>query len=428
MENSSQLLAISFERGTGVNPSGIGAPEQGGGGGGFTMGASVGNPAPSIGFAYRRTPRSSARIRPRGLAGGGDIPGIGGDGGNNHTIPPPSSSRLLSEGSLTASGARKSGGILSPDVYLSGGVKRLNIPNNIDERRPRFSESRPLIKPSPDDGGTSNGNARHGASTENGGSGAGGSGGGAEEMKRSEASTAVTETSTPSDTASYRNGNNGRFHGQNVGVRGGGKSDSLSSPAGSARRGHGGASGVHGEIASPPPSGGAGTDVRAAAGGGGGDESLLDDGSPAGGGGVNGGGGLFDGDGDADTSAFAPTLDVEGYETTPPMSELVTMTESSLKCVNGFSVSRPGFGSIKWKEPVDLRRLDIGNVVSAWLVIDCVLNLLWRSLDIWLSDALKVSGRILFACAGHSLVDGVNTRNMLLMFFKQRYFVPPSRH
>lgn len=370
VQNSSQQLAISFERGSGANPSGVNAADQGGGvgtgvggGGGGSTGASVGNAAPSVGFAYRRTPRSSARIRPRGLAGGGDNVGAGGDGGNSSMLPP-SSSRLLSEGSLTPGGAggvagSKARGILSPDVYLSAGVKRLNIPINTEERRPRFSESRPLIKPDSGgdggaisaqggDGGVGVNGSGDGDRSDNRAAVAGGAEGGREETKTGERDdfAVTTGTSTPAPSANRGGGSAGSRNGGGAGI-----GDSVA------------------DMASPPPSGAVGTDVRAAAGGRGGDESLLDDGSPAAGGGGGGGGGLFDVVSDADVgvssgSAFAPTLNVAGYETTPRMSELAAMDESSLRSVTGFKVSRPGFGSIAWKEPVDLRRVDIGAVVS----------------------------------------------------------------
>lgn len=173
-----------------------------------------------------------------------------------------------------------------------------------------------------------------------------------------------------------------------------GMAGGLSSPDGNTRRSGGGggrSSSALADIVSPPPSGSVGTDVRAAAGGGGGDESLLDEGgSPSaggdgGGGGGGGGGGLFDVEGDTDVgvggTSFPPTLDMEGYETTPPMSELVAMDENSLRSVTGFKVSRPGYGSIEWKEPVDLRRVDIGLVVSSYGLCYSFLVCTWKGWD-----------------------------------------------
>lgn len=327
--NSSQQLAISFER----HQEGASGGNQAG------AGAGAGQASPSLGFAYRRTPRSNAYIQPRGFGGGG-VAGSGKKDGKG-SAPMSSSARLLSEGALTPSAKS---GILSPDAYLSGGVKRLNIPTDTEERRQRFSSSRPLIRGSaaaaaaaatpsnarrsqPDVGATSNGNGS----------------GGVDESKGEPASTAATAvTGTTSEanrtTVPSSNGHRVEF--------------AASSPDGSARRNTQGAS--------PPPStGGIGTDVRAAATGA--DESLLD-GSPA-------GGRLFQGDGAAASSSVAPKLDLEGYDTKPAMSELTAMGEDALRAVSGFVVSRPGYGSIAWKEPVDLRGVDIGKVVRRILFI-----------------------------------------------------------
>ncbi|CAM9539431.1 unnamed protein product [Scytosiphon promiscuus] len=46
------------------------------------------------------------------------------------------------------------------------------------------------------------------------------------------------------------------------------------------------------------------------------------------------------------------------------MRKLEAMGKDALRAVSGFVVSRPGFGSIAWKEPVDLRGVDIGKVVA----------------------------------------------------------------
>lgn len=330
--NSGQQLAISFER----------HQADSSGGGGNQAG---GQASPSLGFAYRRTPRSNAYIQPRGFGGGG-VAGSGKKDGKGNA-PMSSSARLLSEGALTPSAKS---GILSPDAYLSGGVKRLNIPTDTEERRQRFSSSRPLIRGSATaaaaagSAATSSLEARRsqpdiGAATSN--------GSGVEEAKGEAASAAaaaaaagtaaVTGTSEANGGASSSNGHRVEF--------------AASSPDGSARRNTQGAS-------SPPPStGGIGTDVRAAATGA--DESLLD-GSPA-------GGRLFQGDGTAPASSFAPKLDLEEYVTKPPMSELAAMGEDALRAVSGFVVSRQGYGSIAWKEPVDLRGVDIGKVVRRCL-------------------------------------------------------------
>lgn len=322
MLNSSQQLAISFER---HQASSSGSNQAGG----------AGQSSPSLGFAYRRTPRSNAYIQPRGFGGGGG--GVAGSGKKDGkgNAPMSSSARLLSEGALTPSAKS---GILSPDAYLSGGVKRLNIPTDTEERRQRFSSSRPLIRGSaaatPSDARRSQ--ADIGATASN--------GSGVEEAKGEAASTAAAAaaaTAAVTGTSSEANGGGvSSSNGHRVEF-------AASSPDGSARRNTQGAS--------PPPStGGIGTDVRAAATGA--DESLLD-GAPA-------GGRLFQGEGGA-ASSLAPKLYLEEYDTKPAMSELAAMGEDALRAVSGFVVSRQGYGSIAWKEPVDLRGVDIGKVVRA---------------------------------------------------------------
>lgn len=320
--NSSQQLAISFER-----------HQAGSSGGNQAGGAGTGQASPSLGFAYRRTPRSNAYIQPRGFGGGG-VAGSGKKDGKGNA-PMSSSARLLSEGALTPSAKS---GILSPDAYLSGGVKRLNIPTDTEERRQRFSATRPLIRGSATAAAaaTTPSDARRSqpdvGATSNGGSG------GVEEAKGEAASMAAVTGTTSEANGGGASSSNGHHRVEFA----------VSSPDGSARRNTQGAS-------SPPPStGGIGTDVRAAATGA--DESLLD-GSPA-------GGRLFQGDGGAAAaSSFAPKLDLEEYDTKPPMSKLAAMGEDALRAVSGFVVSRPGYGSIAWKEPVDLRGVDIGKVV-----------------------------------------------------------------
>lgn len=351
MLNSSQQLAISFERHQASSSSG----DQGGGGGGSGSGA--GQASPSLGFAYRRTPRSNAYIQPRGFGGGG-VAGSTKKDGKGGGAPVPSSSRLLSEGALTPSAKS---GILSPDAYLSGGAKRLNIPTDTEERRQRFSSSRPMIRgataatpnpaddrrPQPDVGAISNGS-------------------GVEEVK-GEAASAASAAGAAAAGVGTSESNGG------LSVSNGNKVDfAASSPDGSTRRNTGGAS--------PPPStGGIGTDVRAAATGA--DESLLDA-SPAAAGGSNGGR-LFQGDSAGGASSFAPRLDLEEYDTEPPMAELAAMTEDSLRAVSGFVVSRQGYGSIAWKEPVDLRGVDIGSAVS----VDGLFTIWYTSLSFFVPSS-----------------------------------------
>lgn len=354
VQNSSQQLAISFER---HHHAGSSGGSQGGG-----TGAGAGQASPSLGFAYRRTPRSNAYIQPRGFGGGGVTAsgkkdGKGGGGGGGAAVS--STARLLSEGALTPG---PKSGILSPDAYLSGGVKRLNIPTETEERRERFSSARPLIRSSPATAAIAAPPA-DGRSTSSQQDVVGGAtnGSGVEEAKGEAASTAAAgrATAVPATSSEMNGGGPNRVD------------FGTTSPDGSARRNARGGRGGDGVVSPPPSTGGIGTDVRAAAGGGG-DESLLDA-SPA-----TGNGRLFQGEGvgggssGGDGNEFAPTLDLEEYKTEPSMAELAKMTKDALKTVSGFVVSRQGYGSIAWKEPVDLRGVDIGSVVSGGCFCVCL--------------------------------------------------------
>lgn len=336
VQNSSQQLAISFER---HHHAGSSGGSQGGG-----AGACAGQASPSLGFAYRRTPRSNAYIQPRGFGGGG-VTASGkkdGKGGGSGGAAVSSTARLLSEGALTPG---PKSGILSPDAYLSGGVKRLNIPTETEERRERFSSSRPLIRSSPATASIAAPPAEdRGTSSQPDVVGGAANGSGVEESKGEPA------TAVPTTSSEMNDGGPNRVD------------FAATSPDGSARHNARGGRGGSGVVVSPPPStGGIGTDVRAAAGGGG-DESLLDA-SPA-----TGNGRLFLGEGvgggGGGGNDFAPTLDLEEYKTEPSMAELAKMTKDALRAVSEFVVSRQGYGSIAWKEPVDLRGVDIGSVVS----------------------------------------------------------------
>lgn len=332
------------------------------------MGLSIGSPSPSVGLSYRRTAISSARIRPRGLTGGTPGGGGAGAGDGDKSMSQPSSARLLSEGSLTPVG---NSGVLSPDAYMSGGSKRLTVMSTTaEERRQRFSENRPLVRAGPPSSSGGSPAVRGvgvspGKRTENGKSGAAitsndevfnADDGGVEEKKER----AVDELA-PRDERRASSSTPSRDSARALPS----STTTVTSPADGARRPLGAAG-----VVSPPPSGGHGTDVRAAAGGG--DESLLE-GSPeatvgssgAGAGGAGGpgsGGRLFDEDLSGGT--IAPRLDIEGYETIPPMSELAVMNEDELRSVSGFVVNRPDVGKISWLRPVDIRGLDIEKLVS----------------------------------------------------------------
>merc|ERR1712046_60820 len=50
------------------------------------------------------------------------------------------------------------------------------------------------------------------------------------------------------------------------------------------------------------------------------------------------------------------------YTYSPPLQQLQGMTQEQLQAVNNFSITREGFGSVAWEEPVDLRSVDCERV------------------------------------------------------------------
>jgi len=58
-----------------------------------------------------------------------------------------------------------------------------------------------------------------------------------------------------------------------------------------------------------------------------------------------------------------PTLTKEGYQVTPSLEELGTMSEADLASVQNFSVARPGYGKVEWKGAVDVRDADLDRIV-----------------------------------------------------------------
>jgi len=63
-------------------------------------------------------------------------------------------------------------------------------------------------------------------------------------------------------------------------------------------------------------------------------------------------------------TAQAPTLTRAGYFTAPSMAALGRMTSCELAAVQGFVVSREGFGTVAWAGPVDLRGVDLDSAVA----------------------------------------------------------------
>ncbi len=60
----------------------------------------------------------------------------------------------------------------------------------------------------------------------------------------------------------------------------------------------------------------------------------------------------------------APKLTKVGYHVSPPMDELEAMSEADLAAVPNFSVTRDGFGRVEWEGAVDVRDVNLDQVVS----------------------------------------------------------------
>lgn len=63
-------------------------------------------------------------------------------------------------------------------------------------------------------------------------------------------------------------------------------------------------------------------------------------------------------------SKLAPKLTMAGYETSPSIEELASMSEADLAAVENFAVRRPGIGEVAWEGAVDVRGVDLDQVVS----------------------------------------------------------------
>lgn len=58
-----------------------------------------------------------------------------------------------------------------------------------------------------------------------------------------------------------------------------------------------------------------------------------------------------------------PVLTKDGYTCTPSIEQLSRMTEEDLASVKEFTVSRAGYGSLTWQEPVDLRGMNLDEMI-----------------------------------------------------------------
>lgn len=59
-----------------------------------------------------------------------------------------------------------------------------------------------------------------------------------------------------------------------------------------------------------------------------------------------------------------PKLTNTGYQISPTLGALALLSEADLATVSNFVIERPGYGSIAWEGAVDIRRIDLDNVVS----------------------------------------------------------------
>ena len=63
--------------------------------------------------------------------------------------------------------------------------------------------------------------------------------------------------------------------------------------------------------------------------------------------------------------AIPPTLTLPGYEATPSIEKLrLASYYTDLSHITGFTITRPGYGSIQWKGTVDLNGLDLDRIVK----------------------------------------------------------------
>jgi hypothetical protein len=67
---------------------------------------------------------------------------------------------------------------------------------------------------------------------------------------------------------------------------------------------------------------------------------------------------------DSPLQSFAPYLDRPDYYCSPSIADLQEMSPRDLTKVRNFEIWRPGFGSIRWRQPVDLSSANLDEIVS----------------------------------------------------------------
>jgi len=63
-------------------------------------------------------------------------------------------------------------------------------------------------------------------------------------------------------------------------------------------------------------------------------------------------------------SVQVPKLTKPGYVVSPSLDELARLSDADLAAVDGFAVTRPGYGSIHWQGAVDVRGADLDKIID----------------------------------------------------------------
>ena len=66
----------------------------------------------------------------------------------------------------------------------------------------------------------------------------------------------------------------------------------------------------------------------------------------------------------APQESLVPKLTMPGYAVAPSLEDMEAMSEAELATVSGFTVSRAGVGSVSWDGAVDVRGVDLDEVIS----------------------------------------------------------------
>ena len=61
---------------------------------------------------------------------------------------------------------------------------------------------------------------------------------------------------------------------------------------------------------------------------------------------------------------ITPKLTLAGYVVSPTLEEMKSMTENDLSAVSGFTAARGSVGSVRWDDSVDVRGIDLDDIIS----------------------------------------------------------------